>query len=133
VQRSTSILLPLRRFLRRNGLHSIHQGEINYRAKFPNLYVSHGQNHDKRCCSSDVTECEVSDGSGRLKNTKNIERTQRFILVRAIRALHPVVDDPCTNEHLKSGGGYNRVVGDLVGDHLVLIRDENGSDTDGHH
>ena len=50
----------------------------------------------------------VSDSSGGLKNTKNTERTQRFILVQAIRALRPAADDPCIQEHPKSGG-YNRV------------------------
>ena len=41
----------------------------------------------------------VSGGSVGLKNTKNTERTQLFILVWAIRALHPAADDPCIQEH----------------------------------
>jgi hypothetical protein len=48
----------------------------------------------QHCCSSGITECEVSGGSGGLKNTKNIkntQRTQRFILVQAIGALRLIL------------------------------------------
>jgi hypothetical protein len=41
----------------------------------------------------------VSGGSGGLKNTRITEGTQRFILIRAIGALHLAVDDPYTQEH----------------------------------
>ena len=44
----------------------------------------------------------VSFGSGGLKNTKNTQRMQRFILVWAIGALCLVVDDPCIQENPKS-------------------------------
>jgi hypothetical protein len=71
--------------------------------------VSQVRNRGKHCCSSGVTGC-VSGGSGGLKNIKDIERMQRLILIRAIRALRPAADDPCIQEHPKSGeGGYNRV------------------------
>jgi hypothetical protein len=45
----------------------------------------------------------VFGGSGGLKNTKDTKRTQWFIVVQAIRALHPTADDPCIQEHPKSG------------------------------
>jgi hypothetical protein len=52
---------------------------------------------------------QVSGSSGGLKNTRIIERTQWFILIRAIGALRPAADDPYTQKHIKSGG-YNMVV-----------------------
>ena len=58
----------------------------------------------------------VSGGSGGLKNTRMIEGMQRFILVRAIGALHPAADDPYTQEHPKSRGLQQSVKEeDLVG------------------
>jgi hypothetical protein len=45
----------------------------------------------------------VSGGLGGLKNTRIIERMQRFILVQADDALRPTADDPYTQEHPKSG------------------------------
>jgi hypothetical protein len=62
----------------------------------------------------------VSVGSGGLKNTKNTERTQRFILVRAIGALRLAADDPCTQEYPKSGVTIE-CKRDLAGDHSKLI------------
>jgi hypothetical protein len=57
----------------------------------------------------------VSSGSGGLKNTKNTQRMQRFVLVWAIIAIHLAVDVSCTLE----SGGYNSVR-DLEGDRSVL-------------
>ena len=51
----------------------------------------------------------VSGGLGGLKNTRIIERTQRFILFGPIDALRLAADDPYTQKHPKSGG-YNKVV-----------------------
>ena len=69
--------------------------------------VSWGRNRGKYCCSPSVRAC-VSGGLGGLKNTRIIEGMQWFILVQAIDALRPTVDDPYTQKHLESRG-YNIV------------------------
>ena len=64
-----------------------------------------------------VSEYGVSDGSGGLKNMRIMQRRCNDLSwFRLIWSLHPVADDPYTQEHLKSKGLQQSVKEeDLVG------------------